>query len=142
MKAYNSKRGGYIDQILMFTIIFVNFVFLFFLVIDYANTSRIKANTHTIAHYGARMIGLGYGTTTIAEGMNNLKIDYFATINAADITCDTLVSNNRQSIFIVNATYDNQLILSGVSDIQTKQVAYNQESAADEECTLTLTNTP
>jgi hypothetical protein len=133
-------RFGYIDQILMFLMLFINFVLLFFLVIDYSTIMNIKDNIDSMTYYGAKMVGLGRDTENIAEGLNRIKIDRFSTIIADDIECVELESENHQAIFHIHASYPSSL--AGVDDttFHSKEVNYNQMSSFDVECELTLTN--
>ncbi len=128
-----------IEQIILWIVLFVSFITFFFMVIDYGNIMRIKGNVDLMAEYGARMVGLGKTSQEIAQSLNNIKSDYFATITEDDIECTTTASGNYQAIFTARGLYTDTKILEQRGDIASKKVVFNERSSDEIDCSLTLT---
>ena len=129
-----------IDQMMMWMIIFVSFVVLLFLVVDYSMVMKIKGNIDLMTEYSARMISLGNTHDDIAIKLNNMKLSYFADIAGADISCDAPVdSGSYQVIFNITGLYDDTNILNPQNSIQSKRVVFNEIDSTKIECYLTLT---
>ncbi|QOG12537.1 hypothetical protein [Arcobacter sp. FWKO B] len=132
----NYKKGA-IDQIMLWLLLFALFVSFLFFVIDYSSAIRVKDNCDSIADYGARMKGLGNEESTIASGINQIKIDYFPTISGGDIVCtEDSSTENYQVIFNVYATYNSKFLPS--SNIHAKKVVFNEVNKSQITCNLTL----
>ncbi|MEA3553646.1 MAG: hypothetical protein U9R39_04470 [Campylobacterota bacterium] len=134
----NRMVKAYIDQILMWLIIFIGFVTFLFLVIDYSSVMRIKGNLDLMSEYGARMVALDESTTDIADKLNNMKSPYFASIDAIDITCATTTSGTYQVIFNIYTSYDDTKVLDPVTNMQSRRVVFNDRGSDEIECDLTL----
>jgi Flp pilus assembly protein TadG len=128
-----SKRKGFIDQFLMFMLIFVMFVFMLFLLIGYSNTARIQHNLDTMASIVARMISTGKTTADIVSRINSFKLSYFAPITAADINTTCSGSSNK-IVFTVSGVYDPPIL--SVFTIKSTSSAYNEQNSSD--CTMTV----
>jgi len=131
------KKKGFIDQFLMFMILFVAFVFMLFLVIGYSNVSRIQNNLDTIAGIVARMVSTGKNTTDIVNRINSLKLAHFASVTEADINTTCGGSSNK-IIFSLSTTYDPPILK--VFTLTSTSSAYNEQNSSD--CTFTLTLQP
>jgi len=134
----NNMLKAYIDQILMWLIIFIGFVTFLFLVIDYSNVMRIKGNIDLMSEYSARMVALDTSNEDIADKLNNMKSPYFANVDALDITCTTTTSGTYQVIFNIYASYDGTKVLDPVSNMKSRRVVFNDRGSDEIECDLTL----
>ena len=75
-KKIDTKKPAYIENIILWMVMFIGFATMFFFVIDYATIIRTKDNIDALSDYGANVIAVqGVGTDMIAE-LNNTKI-YF-----------------------------------------------------------------
>ncbi len=129
-----------IEQIMMWMIIFVSFVTLLFLVIDYSLVMRIKGNMDLLSEYGARMVSLGNKTDDeIATRLNTMKNDYFADISGNNIACTTDENaGTYQVIFNLNGSYVDTNILEPQNNMTSKRVVFNESSSGEIVCNLTL----
>ena len=138
-KKNTQNKGGFIDQILLWIVIFISFITFFFMAIDYGNLARIKGNLDLMGDYGARMLALGKTTDEVAEGLNSMKSPYFGTINGGDIVCTTEDSENYQVIFQLTGGYMGTKILEPRETIVAKRAVFNERGSFLLDCSLTLT---
>ncbi len=117
-------RSAIIDQIMLWIFIFVSFVIIFVLVIDYYTLIKTKDSCDSISSYGVRMIALGKSKEDIASELNNIKSNRMETINSSDIKCsDSKEDGKYQVIFhtsmeLNTTTFKNKLIdIGGVKNI-------------------------
>ena len=129
-----------IDQMMMWMIIFVGFVVLLFLVVDYSMVMKIKGNIDLMSEYSARMVSLGNTNDDIATKLNSMKLSYFSDIAGGDISCDTPVDSNAyQVIFNITGLYTDTNILDPQNSIISRRVVFNEIDSNTIECYLTLT---
>ena len=127
-----------IDQLMMWIMIFVSFVGILFLVIDYSLIMRIKGNIDLISQYSARMIALGKTEDETATAINNIKLSYFATVSGGSIVCTTDAIGTYQVIFNVTGSYVDTKILAQQNSLVSKKVVFNEVSSDEITCNLTL----
>lgn len=133
-------KNAFVDQIILWIVLFVVFVGLLFFIIDYSNAVKVKDNADAIADYTARMVALGRSDALIAEGINtNIKDDYFQDISESSIVCsdDTTVSNH-QVIVNVYTTLVNGFLPVASNNVHARTVVFNERSEFKEECSITL----
>jgi len=135
-----NKRNGVIDQLLLWIVLFLGFVGLFFMVIDYSALMRLKGYNDTLAQYGARMISLGHSTDEVATSLNNIRNSYYGVIDGSDIVCDEVDTSSFQVIFKVLSTYEDAKVLSINETINSRFVAFNEINGNEITCTLTMSN--
>lgn len=144
-KIEQNYKPAYIEQALMWMVIFIGFVWMFFFVIDYATAFRVKDNMDDLSKYGAKFVARYSNQATVANeallytNLNNMNIDVINDIAVGDINCVIDAATlNSQSIFIVQGTY----VVSDkipTSDFSSKSVVFNETSQAEITCTLNLT---
>ena len=137
-KKIKKMTPAIVDQIMLWTVIFVSFVVILFLVIDYSMIMRIKGNLDLLSQYSARMMAIGTQKEDIVAQLNNIKLSYFADIVSDDITCITSNTGTYQIIFNVNGLYDSTNILNPQNALSSKSVVFNEINSDELECTLTL----
>jgi len=137
-KKIKKMTPAIVDQIMLWTVIFVSFVVILFLVIDYSMIMRIKGNLDLLSQYSARMIAIGTQKEDIVAQLNNIKLSYFTNIISDDITCVTSSTGTYQVIFNVNGLYDSTNILNPQNALSSKSVVFNEINSDEIECTLTL----
>lgn len=134
-----SKKPAVVDQIILWIVLFVMFVGFLFFVIDYSNALKVKDNNDALADYAARMFALGKTDAEVAQGLNNIKDDYVATISEANISCvEDVLTTNYQVIVNVYATLDNSFLPEGNNNVHSRTVVFNEASESQKECSLTL----
>jgi hypothetical protein len=132
----NSKKA-IIDQIMLWLVIFVSFVIILFMVIDYYVVVKFKDRCDTMANYAVRMKALGRDDENITAGLNNLKSDSIDEIVEDDlISIESNTAENYQVKFSVNldintTTFKNKSIHSYTS-------AFNEVDSSSIDCNLTL----
>lgn len=132
-------KDAVVEQIILWIVIFTSFVTFLFFVIDYANALKVNENAEAISAYAARMVALNEEDADIIAGINNIKGDYVAALQAGDITCNEDASvENRQVIMNVYATLTNDFLPTKSNNIHSKIVVFNEASAFEKECSLTL----
>ena len=130
-------RKAVIDQMLLWIVMFIGFVTLLFVVIDYYSVIKAKDKSDALSNYGARMKALGKTDSEIVDGLNALKGSYFATIDEANLTCTELVTEKYQVVFTTNITFSNRFLADG-EKIYSISSAFNEVGAKDQNCTLNL----
>jgi len=133
-------RRGVLDHIIMQLLVFVFFVTMLFLVIDYSNIARVQNVTDTIAQQGARMISLEKSLGQVANMINSQKTDYYTSVSGSDIVCITTGSSSQIS-FTANADYNTSFPLlgnNGVITVISRSSAYNEANSSDVNCTISL----
>ena len=133
-----NMRKAAIDQIIVWIVLFMLFATSFIFVIKYSQTVRLLDNTKALADYGARMKALNKEDSTIASGLNNLKVSGFGTIDENNISCTTTADGSYLVIFIVTGPNPNSEF--GSADLSSKAVVYNETNSSKVECSLTLGN--
>lgn len=131
-------RNAVIDQIMLWIVLFVAFVTIFLLVIDYYMVMKTKDRCDTLANYGVRMKALGRSDDSVVEGLNNIKNSYFQTITLDDMECEEDdTKNDYQTLFRVETTFQN-MFLTTDEKISSKTSAFNEASSSHIDCNLTL----
>lgn len=143
-------KPAYIEQVLLWLTIFVGFVTLLFIIIEFSNITRIQGNMDLMADAGAQMKSLGVEDVNVSASLNKIKKPYFNDIVADGSSPDSVLecvdtgNDTYQIIFIVTGTYDDTNIFP-TQNLTTKRVVYNIEdlsdigdNSAEIECTLTL----
>ena len=131
-------RNAVIDQIMLWIVLFVAFITMFFLVIDYYMVMKTKDRCDALANYGVRMKALGRSVEQVVEGLNKIKNSYFQTITTDDIECsEDVTQTDYQTIFKVETTFKN-MFLSNEEKIKSKTSAFNEVNHSHIDCNVTL----
>lgn len=149
-KKNEKMKKAYIEQMLMWMVIFIGFVWMFFFVINYAKAIRLKDSMDDMSKYAARFVSNLTDQTTVSsnqnliDSLNNISIPMVADINLGDINCiiaTTAPDNtNSQSIFIIQGTYNKSFLSGqGTNNVKSKTVVYNNNAEAQITCTLNVT---
>ncbi len=136
----NNMKPAVVDQILLWMVIFIAFVTLLFITVDYAALIRLKSNNDALAQQGARMIALGRTVDETANSLNNIRSSYYSEIAEADISCVEVVATDYQVIFNVISAYSDTTILTFNDDIHARAATFNETTANEITCTLNLNN--
>ena len=135
----NNMKKAVIDQIILWIILFTVFVGFLFFIIDYSNAMKVKDNTDAIADYIGRMVALNKNEADIIEGVNRVKDAYFATVDLANLVCNTNNAvSNHQVIVNVYTTLTNSFLPVEANNVHSKTVVFNENSEFEKECSLTL----
>ena len=146
----NKMKAAYIDQMLMWMVIFVSFAWMFFFVINYATAVKLNENMDYLSKFAARYISntddqanVTTDTTFIAN-LNDIKVSKIGTISSSDINCVIATTapedTNSQCIFETQGTYNKGFLSNqGTNNLKSKVVIYNNQSAAQISCTLSVT---
>ena len=147
IKEKQNLKTAYIEQILMWMVIFIGFVWMFFFVIKYATAIRIKDNIDALSEYGARKIAstvnqsLVDSDATFIASLNNIRINKISALTTTDLVCVIDTSSvNSQVIFITQGTYlDDFLSNQGTNNFTSKKVVFNESNVEQITCTLNVT---
>jgi len=129
-------KKAVVDQFLLWIVLFIAFVTIFFLVIDYYIILKTKDRCDMLASYGARMKALGKDDTFIVEGLNNLKTEQFQTITEENFTCEDLETLQYQVVFKTVISLQSKFF--GVQNIVSTTSTFNEISSTDKNCTVNL----
>ena len=130
-------RKAVIDQIILWIVLFVSFISIFFITIDYSMVIKIKDKSDALSSYGARTKALGEDDSDIIQGLNNVKGDFFDTISDENLTCEELATSNYQVIFTTNISFNNRFLSDG-KKIYSTSSAFNEINSTDQNCSLNL----
>lgn len=130
-------KKAVIDQMMLWMIIFISFVTMLFMVMDYYVVIKTKDTSDLLSNYGARMKALGKNDDIIVDGLNTIKSDYFATVNSGDLLCDTSDTGGYKIKLTANISIVNRF-LSADEKIYSYSSAFNEVNSDDISCTLNL----
>ena len=142
-----NTKPAYIEQVLMWMVIFIGFVWMFFFVIEYATAIRIKDNIDALSEYSARKVAATINQAdvdsdaTFIASLNNIRINKITALTTADLVCviDTGLLNS-QVIFTTQGTYlDGFLSNQGANNFKSKKVVFNESNVEQITCTLNVT---
>lgn len=138
MNNTNMKKAV-VDQIILWIVLFTVFVGFLFFIIDYSNAIKVKDNTDAISDYVARMVALDKNEGDIIAGINEIKDDYFANVEVANLICnaDTSISNHQVIVNVYTSLVNGFLPVSQ-NNVHSKTVVFNETSEFQKECNLTL----
>lgn len=138
-KQIKRMKKAIVDQIMLWTTVFVSFVVILFLVVDYSMVMRMQGNMELMSQYGARMTAIGKSETEIATQLNNMKVSYFGTISGGDIVCTTTTDGSYKIIFNITGLYTDTNILNPRDTLTSSSAVFNELTTDEVECNLTLT---
>lgn len=133
-------KNAFVEQIILWIVLFTIFVGFLFFIIDYSNAIKVKDNTDAIADYTARSVSLEVDETTIIEGINeNIKDAYFASLAVGSLVCtEDSTSSNHQVIVNVYTTLVNGFLPIANNNVHSRTVVFNERSEFKKECSITL----
>lgn len=137
-KKNESLKKGYIENILLWMVMFIGFVTLFFFVIDYATIVRVKDNMDAISDYGSRNVAINGIGNDLSTYINDMKVNSINTVSADTTTiCSSNANNAYQVIFITQTTNNSFKFFD--SKLVSKRVVFNDDSSDTVTCTLNIT---
>ena len=138
-KQKSKMKKAIVEHIMLWTTIFVSFVVILFLTVDYSMVMRMKGNTDLMSQYAARMMAIGKSEDEIATGLNGMRVNYFTSVTGSDITCTTTENGTFKVIFNVVGLYTDTNILTSRDSFTSTSAVFNELSTDEIECSLTLT---
>lgn len=142
-KKHNLK-AAYIENVIIWMVMFVGFATLFFFIIDYATVIRVKDNMDALSDYGARKIAVnGTSETTLNDlvaRFNDMKVRGLANITAANLVCNSVMDDpaKYQVVFTTQTPEGTSIKFYNQQLVSTRAV-YNESDAQTVTCTLTVT---
>lgn len=136
-----TSKPAYVENIILWIVLFVSFVTLFFFIIEYSVTVKVIDKADSLSDYGARAIALGKSESDVVDGLNQIKGNSFNTITVDDLSCvETGGVENYQVIFNTYTTYENNFLVGqGENNIHAKNVVFNEVSSSLKVCNLYIT---
>ena len=140
-KTLKNMKKAYIEQILMWLVIFTAFVWVFIFIIDYGSILRIKDNLDDISEYASYSKAKGLSDTVIISGMNKLARGIEPIISSNYNCVDSTTVTDHQVTF--NITSSNQfkgniLHKNGIT-IQSSKTKFSHVEELNSTCTLSVT---
>jgi hypothetical protein len=126
-----------IDQVFVWILLFVSFVTIFFLILDYYILVKAMDKSDQMAQYGARMKALGKTDEEIVSGLNEIRGGVFNAIDESDLTCTQLGVQEYKIAFNIKVNFPNKFVSDGKS-INAIGISFNEMGSFDQECTLTV----
>lgn len=134
-----NMKPAYIENILLWMVMFIGFATMFFFVINYATIVRVKDNMDAMSDYAASRVSLqGIGADLVTD-LNNMKVGRINNITAGNIVCNSVVNNppDFQVIFITQTS--NNSIEFYQKSLTSRRVVFNEFNSQTVTCTLTVT---
>ena len=138
MKNENNMKKAYIENILLWMVMFIGFVTLFFFVIDYATIVRVKDNMDAISDYGARNVAINGIGTDLSTNINSMKVNAINTVSADTNTICTTNTNGAYQVIFITETTNTEFKFFG-NKLGSKRVVFNDNSSDTITCTLNIT---
>lgn len=131
-------KKAYIENVLLWMVMFIGFVTLFFFVIDYATIVRVKDNMDAISDYGSRMVALNGVGADLSTNINGMKVNAINNVSAdTNSICVTTANGAYQVIFITQTT-NTEFKFFG-NQLGSRRVVFNETSTDTITCTLNIT---
>ena len=132
-------KPAYVENIILWMVMFVGFATFFFFVIDYSTIVRVKDNMDAMSDYGANRIAREGVSTDITSELNDMKVAKVNAITSANIVCNSVADTppTYQVIFITQTS--NNSIEFYNKKLSTKRVVFNEVNSQTVTCTLTVT---
>lgn len=130
-------KPAYIENILIWMVMFIGFVTLFFFVIDYASIVRIKDNMDALSDFGARSIAINGTGTDISAQLNVTSVNAINAITSGNLNCNSVANNAFQVIFITQATNSSYKFFN--NQLTSRRVVFNEVNSNTVTCTLNIT---
>ena len=131
-------KKAYIENILLWMVMFIGFVTLFFFVIDYATIVRVKDNMDAISDYGARVVSNSGIGVDLSTNINSMKVNAINTVSANTNTICSTDANGAYQVIFITKTTNNEFKFFG-NNLGSKRVVYNENSSDTITCTLNIT---
>lgn len=138
MKKKNNMKPAYIENVILWMVMFVGFATMFFFVIDYSTIVKVKDNMDALSDYGANIIAR-QGISDISTELNDMKVARINTISAGDLSCASVADTppTFQVIFITETT--NNSIEFYSNKLTSRRVVFNETNSNTVTCTLQVT---
>lgn len=133
-------KNAYIENILMWIVIFTGFVWTLFFVVDYASVIRIQDNMNAMADYGARIIGLNGESgndSNFIQNLNTMRVNAINPINSGNVICSSVSDGAFQVIFNVRTTNTDYKFYTG--SLSSRRVVFNETNTNTITCNLSVT---
>ncbi|MEA1915534.1 MAG: hypothetical protein U9N30_09505 [Campylobacterota bacterium] len=142
-----NMKPAYIENILIWMVMFVGFVSLFFFVIDYAKIVRTIDNMDALCDYSANRISSEGKDTDLSVALNSMKVSGINTISAdGAVICSDVVDGAYQVRFTITTTNITNTFFK--NNLSSKRVVFNNQYISDAsatndsdsiDCNLTVT---
>ena len=133
----NNIKPAYIENILLWIVMFIGFITFFFLTLDYASIIRVKDNMDALSDYGAENIAINGIGNNISTNLNNITIGIINNITSTDLICTPTTDNTFQVIFITQTTNNSYKFYS--NQLSSRRVVFNQVNSDTVTCILNIT---
>lgn len=141
----NKMKNAYVENILLWIVMFIGFVTFFFFVLNYAKVVRVKDNMDSFSDYGARIISIsGTDSTAISNlvtRLNAMSINGMATITTADLSCTSVddMPPRYQVIFTTQTSNTTNIAAFYSNQLVSRRAVFNESGSSTVSCTLTVT---
>lgn len=131
-------KNAYIENILLWMVMFIGFATLFFFVIDYATIVRVKDNMDAISDYGSKVVAENGIGTDLSANINSMKVKAINTVSADTNTICTTNANGAYQVIFITETTNTEFKFFG-NKLGSKRVVFNENSSDTITCTLIIT---
>ena len=135
-------KPAYIENILIWMVMFIGFVSLFFFVINYASIVKVKDNMNAMADYAANIKATDETITDVEliTNLNNMKANAVTTLVVGDIVCNSVTdtpATYQVSVSVQTAAGTEYKFYT--DQIVAKRVVFNEINSDTVTCTLSIT---
>jgi hypothetical protein len=139
-KIKTKDKPAYIENILLWMVMFIGFATLFFFVINYASIIRVKDHLDALSDYGANTISMQGSRTDISAQLNSMAGRGLDTINTGDLVCNQIAEEIRTFQVIFNTVTTNSSYKFFDHQLSSRRVVFNQDGSGNTvTCTLSVT---
>ena len=133
-----NMKKAYIENILLWMVMFIGFATLFFFIINYASIVRVKDNMDAISDYGARNVAINGIGSDLSANINNMRVSAVNNVAADTSTICASVSNNAHQVIFITQTTNLDYKFFG-NQLFSKRVVFNDVNSDTVTCTLNIT---
>ncbi len=135
MKNNILNKPAFVENIILWIVMFISFITLFFFVLEYSNILKTHHQLSLMSDFGAKMTSRDINDIQIIEGLNRLRTQNISTITNDNLICTSHNIQNHQVIFNVSLNYRSSFFNK---NILARTVVFNETNNSQIDCTLTL----
>ncbi|RXI43576.1 hypothetical protein CRU99_07025 [Malaciobacter mytili] len=135
MKNNILNKPAFVENIILWIVMFIGFITLFFFVLEYSNILKTHHQLSLMSDFGAKMTSRNINDIQIIEGLNRLRTQNISTITNDNLICTSHNIQNHQVIFNVSLNYRSSFFNK---NILARTVVFNETNNSQIDCTLTL----
>lgn len=135
----DNMKSAYIENIILWMVMFVGFATLFFFVLDYAKIIRVKDKMDALSDYTASRISKEGTSINIITELNGIRGNKINSISAGDLVCNSVTNVPVDFKVIIITETTNTSLAFYTNKLTNRKVVYNEVNSDTVTCTLSVT---